>query len=67
MSYISEKGAYLDGLADGLGVTEEDKQGKLLRGIMTRWAPSPKSWRSRASRWTTCPTAWTSCMRSLRK
>lgn len=34
MSYISEKVAYLDGLADGLGVTEEDKQGKLLRGII---------------------------------
>ena len=34
MSYISEKVAYLDGLADGLGVSEDDKQGKLLRGII---------------------------------
>jgi len=33
MSYISEKVAYLDGLADGLGI-EEEKQGKLLRGII---------------------------------
>ena len=31
MSYISEKVAYLDGLADGLGI-EDEKQGKLLRG-----------------------------------
>lgn len=33
MSYISEKVAYLDGLADGLGI-EDEKQGKLLRGII---------------------------------
>ena len=33
MSYISEKVAYLDGLADGIGI-EDDKQGKLLRGII---------------------------------
>lgn len=33
MSYISEKVAYLDGLAEGLGI-EDDKQGKLLRGII---------------------------------
>lgn len=33
MSYISEKVAYLDGLADGLGI-EDDKHGKLLRGII---------------------------------
>ncbi|MBQ3097657.1 MAG: hypothetical protein IJC66_05820 [Kiritimatiellae bacterium] len=34
MSYISEKVAYLDGLADGLGVEKDDKYGKLLRGII---------------------------------
>lgn len=34
MSYISEKVAYLDGLADGLGIDKEDKYGKLLRGIV---------------------------------
>lgn len=33
MSYISEKVAYLDGLADGLEIGN-DKQGKLLRGII---------------------------------
>ena len=33
MSYISEKVAYLDGLADGLAIDDE-KQGKLLRGII---------------------------------
>jgi len=33
MSYISEKVAYLEGLADGLGI-DDDKQGKLLRGII---------------------------------
>ena len=33
MSYISEKVAYLDGLADGLNIQEE-KEGKLLRGII---------------------------------
>lgn len=33
MSYITEKVAYLDGLAEGLGV-ENEKQGKLLRGII---------------------------------
>lgn len=33
MSYISEKVAYLDGLAEGLGI-EDDKHGKLLRGII---------------------------------
>ena len=33
MSYISEKVAYLDGLADGLGI-EDDKHGKLLHGII---------------------------------
>ena len=33
MSYISEKVAYLDGLADGIGL-EDDKHGKLLRGII---------------------------------
>lgn len=34
MSYISEKVAYLDGLAEGLGIGEDEKQGKLLRGII---------------------------------
>lgn len=34
MSYISEKVAYLDGLADGLGIEADDKYGKLLRGII---------------------------------
>ena len=33
MGYISEKVAYLDGLADGLNIQEE-KEGKLLRGII---------------------------------
>lgn len=33
MSYISEKVAYLDGLADGLEIKDE-KEGKLLRGII---------------------------------
>lgn len=33
MSYISEKVAYLDGLADGLDIKDE-KEGKLLRGII---------------------------------
>jgi len=34
MSYITEKVAYLDGLADGLGLREDDKEGKLLCGII---------------------------------
>lgn len=33
MSYVSEKVAYLDGLADGLGI-EDEKEGKLLLGII---------------------------------
>ena len=33
MSYISEKVAYLDGLAEGLSI-DESKEGKLLRGII---------------------------------
>ena len=33
MSYISEKIAYLDGLADGQGIAE-DKYGKLFKGII---------------------------------
>lgn len=33
MSYISEKVAYLDGLADGMSLND-DKEGKLLRGII---------------------------------
>lgn len=34
MSYISEKVAYLDGLADGMELSESDKYGKLFRGIL---------------------------------
>lgn len=33
MSYITERVAYLDGLADGLNIKDE-KEGKLLRGII---------------------------------
>lgn len=34
MSYISEKVAYLDGLADGMELSADDKYGKLFRGIL---------------------------------
>ncbi len=34
MSYITEKVAYLDGLADGLGIREDERDGKLLCGII---------------------------------
>ena len=34
MSYISERVAYLNGLADGINLDEDARYGKLLRGII---------------------------------